>query len=317
MLPAITNANLLIGLDAGDDAAVYRLDDERALVCTVDFFPPVVDDPFSYGSIAAANSLSDVYAMGGKPILALNIVGFPADVPKDMLGEILKGGHFKAHEAGCLIVGGHTIEDAEPKYGLAVVGLVAPGQEIANSGCREGDKLILTKPLGTGVITTAGKQRVVDQDVMSKAITVMSTLNDQASYAMIKIGVNAATDVTGFGLIGHLKGMMASSNTQAKIYLHKVPALPGAWTLIERGIVPKGTHRNLSAMESSVAWDNTIAPEGKLFLCDSQTSGGLLISVSAEKANSLLGELLSSNVESATIIGEVMSPGDRYIQVVA
>ena len=311
----MTDSNLLVGLETGDDAAVYKLDQERALVCTVDFFPPVVDDPFSYGAVAAANSLSDVYAMGGRPLFALNIVGFPADLPKDILVEILRGGHAKAQEAGCLIVGGHTVDDREPKYGLAVVGLVAPGQEITNAGAKAGDKLILTKPLGTGIITTAGKQGMVDPQVLDETIRIMSALNAGASAAMIKVGVNAATDVTGFGLIGHLKGMMAASGTKASVYLPRVPAIPGVWPLIEEGIAPGGTHRNLNSMGPSVHWHPDVTLKEKLFLCDAQTSGGLLISLPGEKATSLLQELKSAGVEGAVVIGEVTPGEDHSIEV--
>ena len=311
----MTDSNLLVGMETGDDAAVYKLDPERALVCTVDFFPPVVDDPFSYGAVAAANSFSDVYAMGGRPLFALNIVGFPADLPKDILVQILKGGYAKAQEAGCLIIGGHTVDDREPKYGLAVVGLVTPGREITNAGAKAGDKLVLTKPLGTGVVTTAGKQGVVDPQVLDETIRIMSALNAGASAAMIKVGVNAATDVTGFGLIGHLKGMMAASGAKASIHLSRVPAIPGIWSLIEDGVVPGGTHRNLSSMEASVRWRPDITFEEKLFLCDAQTSGGLLISLPGGKANSLLRELESAGVESPAVIGEVMPGTDHSIEV--
>ena len=311
----MTDSNLLVGMETGDDAAVYKLDEERALVCTVDFFPPVVDDPFSYGAVAAANSFSDVYAMGGRPLFALNVVGFPADLPKDILVQILKGGHAKAQEAGCLIIGGHTVDDREPKYGMAVVGLVTPGREITNAGAKAGDKLVLTKPLGTGIVTTAGKLGMVDPQMLDETIRIMSALNAGASAAMIKVGVNAATDVTGFGLIGHLKGMMAASGAKASIYLSKVPAIPGIWSLIEDGVVPGGTHRNLSSMEASVRWHPDITLEQKLFLCDAQTSGGLLISLPGEKTNSLLRELESAGVEGPAVIGEVMPGTDHSIEV--
>ena len=311
----MTDSNLLVGLETADDAAVYQLGKDTALVFSLDFFPPVVDDPFSYGAIAAANSLSDIYAMGGRPLFALNIVGFPAELPKDILTEILKGGYAKAQEAGCLIVGGHTIDDQEPKYGLAVVGLVTPGKQIANAGARAGDRLILTKPLGTGVITTAGKQGVVEAQVLNEAITIMTTLNHAASEAMVKVGVNAATDVTGFGLIGHLKGMMEGSDMRARIYLSKVPAMLGVWPLIEEGAIPGGTHRNLSNLGRTVHWHPDISDESKLFLCDAQTSGGLLISVPENKVDTLLGELESNGVNGVATIGEVVQDGHGIIEV--
>ena len=310
--------NLLVGTETGDDAGVYRIGDDKALVLTVDFFPPIVDDPFSYGAIAVANSLSDVYAMGGRPILGLNIVGFPVDQPKDILGDILKGGYTKAQEAGCLIVGGHTVDDAEPKYGLAVVGLVEPGSQITNAGAKPGDVLALTKPIGTGIITTAGKQGVADEQTVARAVAVMSALNRAASEAMVKVGVNACTDVTGFGLIGHLESMMRGSGVTAVLEASAVPVIPGARKLVEEGVAPGGTHRNLSSMEGKVQWDDALADHEKLLLCDAQTSGGLLISLPAARSEQLLQELNAAGVSDATIIGRVSArgPGPETVQVV-
>ena len=208
-LPPVSDPNLLVGVDTADDAAVYKLNDRTALVQTVDFFPPVVDDAFSFGAIAAANAFSDVYAMGGRPLLALNIVGFPVDLPKEILGRILQGGGAKAEEAGVLVIGGHTVDDAEPKYGMAVTGTIEPGKQITNAGARPGDALVITKPIGTGIITTAGKREEVSADVLDNAVAVMSTLNRAASEAMVEVGVHACVDVTGFGLIGHLLGDVA------------------------------------------------------------------------------------------------------------
>lgn len=314
-LPQIPDPNLLVGFGTGDDAAVYKLDDERALIFTVDFFPPVVDDPFSFGSVAAANSFSDVYAMGGTPLIALNIVGFPVDLPKEILREIMRGGHSKAEEAGCLIAGGHTVDDKEPKYGLAVVGLVATNKQVTNAGSQPGDKLILTKPIGTGIITTAGKQGLAEPQVLEKAIHIMSTLNAAASRAMVGVGVNAATDVTGFGLIGHLRGMMVASHTQALINLDQVPIIPGTWPLLEQGVVPSGTHRNLKGEGSDVSWNAQVTPQQQLLLCDAQTSGGLLISAPEEKVGSLLNELKSNGVEDPVVIGEVVERGTHPITI--
>ena len=311
----MSDSNLLVGLDTGDDAAVYKINPELGLIFTVDFFPPVVDDPFSYGAVAAANSLSDVYAMGGKPLIALNIVGFPVDLPKPILGEILNGGYSKAKEAGCIIAGGHTVDDQEPKYGLAVIGLVTPGKEITNAGAKPGDKLLLTKPLGTGIITTAAKQDSVDDSVLQHAISIMSELNAYPSEAMMEIGVNSATDVTGFGLLGHLRGMMLASNCQARIYNAEVPAIPGVRDLIEAGVAPGGTHRNLSSMESSVHWHPDVTQNQKLLLCDAQTSGGLLISVPEEKTPLLLGTLNKPGHMETVIVGEVRPPGGPTIEV--
>ena len=314
-LPVVSHPDLLVGAEAGDDAGVYRISDSTALVLTLDFFPPIVDDPFSYGAIAVANSLSDIYAMGGRPLLGLNIVGFPVELPKEFLGEILKGGSAKAQEAGCLIIGGHTVDDREPKYGLAAVGLVEPGRQITIAGSRPGDILVLTKPLGTGIITTAGKQGSVEQTVLDRTVEIMGTLNRASSVAMVKVGVNACTDITGFGLIGHLSAMMQASATGAKIQLSSIPVIPGVWELVERGIVPGGTYRNLDGAGQGVHWHQSISREAMLLLCDAQTSGGLLISVSREKVDPLLDELGTLGVEVAATIGEVTSDGEGGIQV--
>lgn len=281
----------------------------------MDFFPPVVDDPFHYGAIAAANSLSDVYAMGGTPLMALNIVGFPGDLPKSILGDILRGGHSKALEAGCIVAGGHTVEDKEPKYGMAVIGTVKPGDHISNAGSQPGDRLILTKPLGTGIITTAGKNDAVSQKVLDNAIGIMSTLNDTASRLMVSIGVNAATDVTGFGLIGHLKNMMIQSKVSAKIQASKIPVIDGVIDLINRGFVPGGTHRNLADSGYNVEWSSKLSVEEKLLLSDAQTSGGLLISVPEQNTRALLEELHSNNVKVAAIIGKVYDSPNPGVQV--
>ena len=314
-LPVVSHPDLLVGAEAGDDAGVYRISDSTALVLTLDFFPPIVDDPFSYGAIAVANSLSDIYAMGGRPLLGLNIVGFPVELPKEFLGEILKGGSAKAQEAGCLIIGGHTVDDREPKYGLAAVGLVEPGRQITIAGSRPGDILVLTKPLGTGIITTAGKQGSVEQTVLDRTVEIMGTLNRASSVAMVKVGVNACTDITGFGLIGHLSAMMQASATGAKIQLSSIPVIPGVWELVERRIVPGGTYRNLDGAGQGVHWHQSISREAMLLLCDAQTSGGLLISVSREKVDPLLDELGTLGVEVAATIGEVTSDGEGGIQV--
>ncbi len=301
----ITHPNLLVGTETGDDAAVYQLNDETALITTVDFFPPITDDPFEFGSIAAANSLSDIYAMGGTPLLALNIVGFPATLDKDILGEVLKGGYAKAAEAGCLIVGGHTVDDPEPKYGLSVVGTVTPGQQFTNAGAKPGDALVLTKPLGTGIITTACKQGKVSPEVLQGAVNAMSTLNRSASEAMIKVGANAATDITGFGLMGHLKSMTLGSKVGAEIRLNATPVLPGAWDLLEDGVAPGGTHRNLQSVADAVQWHPDITENQQLLLCDAQTSGGLLIAVPGDKRDALVSELQSAGTLCAAVVGEI------------
>ena len=318
-LPTVDDPNLLVGHGTGDDAAVYRMRDDLALIQTVDFFPPIVDDPFTFGEIAAANALSDVYAMGGTPLIALNIVGFPVDLPKEILGRILSGGASKAAEAGVLIVGGHTVDDKEPKYGLAVTGAVQPGRQITNAGALAGDALVLTKPIGTGIITTAAKFQDVEPEVLEGAVETMRSLNHSASRAMVATGVNACTDVTGFGLLGHLHGMLKASNAGARITAGAVPQIDGAWELVQRGVSPGGTGRNLDSVDPVTAWGPGVDHAMKLLLSDAQTSGGLLISVAADRLDHLLKELASAGVEGAAVIGEVVEreQGDgRLIEVV-
>lgn len=316
-IPPVRDPNLLVGVDTADDAAVYKLNDETALVQTVDFFPPVVDDAYSFGAIAAANAFSDVYAMGGRPLLALNIVGFPVDLPKEILGRVLQGGATKAEEAGVLVIGGHTVDDAEPKYGMAVTGTVEPGKQITNASARPGDALVLTKPIGTGIITTAGKREQVSADVLDNAVAVMSTLNKAASDAMVEVGVNACVDVTGFGLIGHLLGMLSASNASAELSFKDVPLLNGAESLAVEGLVPGGTQRNRNAAETSVEWEPKLQEHEKLLLCDAQTSGGLLIAVSEERKGALLAELRSRGVSSAAVVGRITDEAPSTIRVVA
>ena len=298
-----------MGISTGDDAAVYRLSEDLAVIQTVDFFPPIVDDPFTFGEIAAANALSDIYAMGGRPLLALNIVGFPADLPKEILVEILKGGASIARIAGAVIAGGHTVDDHEPKYGMAVTGLVRPGQQVTNAGARPGDVLVLTKPIGTGVITTAGKQQQVEPAVLEGAIRSMRTLNHAASDAMTGVGVNACVDITGFGLIGHLLGLLRASNVCARVEVQQVPVLDGVRELLERDIAPGGTRRNLSSANRAVMWDQSIDGPTKLLMCDAQTSGGLLMAVPPDRVDDLMEELKASGVETRATVGEVLPPG--------
>ena len=314
-LPAFEDPNLLVGTATGDDAAVYRLGEDSALILTVDFFPPIVDDPWHFGAIAAANSFSDVYAMGGRPVLALNLVCFPTDLPMDILGEVLRGGADKAKEAGALIVGGHTVNDQEPKYGMAVTGFIEPGRQVTNAGARPGDALVLTKPIGTGIITTAGKNGIADPDTLSRAIDVMVELNKNASEAMMEVGVNACTDVTGFGLLGHLQGMVEASGVTARIHLSQVPLIEGTRALLRAGAVSGGTQRNLESVDVVTAWDASITQEDKLLLADAQTSGGLLIAVSPEKATPLLKALTARGVVEASVVGEVVERSESEIQV--
>ena len=305
-----------MGNNTGDDAAVYRINDETALILTVDFFTPITDDPYEFGSIAAANSLSDVYAMGGKPLLALNVVGFPVDLAKEMLPDVLLGGHDKATEAGCMIVGGQTVDDAEPKYGLSGVGIVEPGKQTSNAGAQPGDQLILTKPIGTGIIATGAKQQKVDPDVMKNAVKTMATLNKAAAEAMMEVGVNSCTDVTGCGLMGHLRGMVKASGVAAQIRYRDVPLLPGAWDLLNQGVVPGGTYRNMQQVADTVLWNEEITEEQKLMLCDAQTSGGLLISVPGSKANQLLIRLQAAGVPISAVVGKITGAAAGTIEVI-
>ncbi len=304
-----------MGIGTRDDAAVYRLRDDLAIVQTVDIFPPIVDDPWHFGAIAAANAFSDVYAMGGKPLLAMNLVCFPIDLPMDILGEILKGGAAKAAEAGVLIVGGHTLDDKEPKYGMAVTGTVQPGGHVGIDTACAGDLLLLTKPLGTGIITTAGKQGVVDDAVLESAIEVMSALNRDASEAMTEVGVNACTDVTGFGLLGHLKSMAEASGVTARVRASDVPLIDGTWDLVCSGVAPGGTRRNLSSVDIVAAWDGSVSDEMKLVLCDAQTSGGLLMSVPPAKLSELTAALSRRGVSGSAVIGEMAEGGQHLIEV--
>ena len=305
-----------MGSATGDDAAVYKMSESQALVVTVDFFPPIVDDPWFYGAISAANSISDIYAMGGKPFLALNIACFPSDLPIEILSEIQKGGQEKAAEAGVIIVGGHTINDEEPKYGMAVIGSLEPGKEVTKSGSKVGDKLILTKPIGTGLITTGGKQNVVNKLTMDKALESMSLLNKDASEAMMDVGVNYCTDITGFGLLGHMKDMMTSSGVTANIYSSKVPILDGSLELAKSNIFPDGTNRNIDYVADLVSWDPSLEDHMKLILCDPQTSGGLLISVDESKLELLIGQLGKSGNNISSVIGDVVDlEGQFHINI--
>ena len=310
-----SHPDLLVGIEHGDDAAVYRLDDKTAIIVTVDFFTPITDDPYEFGLVAAANSLSDVYAMGGKPLVALNVVGFPADLAVEMLGDVLKGGYDKATEANCLIVGGHTVDDPEPKYGLSVVGLVEPGKEVPNSNAKPGDVLVLTKPIGTGIITTGCKQGITPDAILKNAVETMAELNKGASEAMMRVGVNSCTDITGFGLMGHLRGMVRGSNASAKIRVADVPVLPGVWELLEKGTVPGGTFRNMSSVDDVVDWDPALSEEQRLLMCDAQTSGGLLISLPSAKLDQLLSELDASGVQTRAVVGEITAGDPGRITV--
>jgi len=302
----MTDDRLIVGADTGDDAAVFRLDDETALVQSVDYFTPVVDNPYDFGQIAAANSLSDIYAMGARPLFALNIVGFPMKrFPLSMLAEILKGGIDKCAEAGIVVAGGHTIVDEEPKYGLCVTGVVAPERVVKNSTAKPGDALILTKPLGTGIVTTGIKAEMVVEETIERVTGLMAILNKRASEVMVEVGVNACTDVTGFGLMGHLQEMVAASGVAARVYASRVPVMDEVWPLIKAECVPGGSQANKKFADDFAQWHGDIADSVRLALCDAQTSGGLLIATSPEKAEQMLFTLREAGVDSATLIGEI------------
>ncbi len=301
--------DLLVGFDTSDDAAVYRLTDDLAVVQTIDFFPPIVDDPYDFGAIAAVNALSDVYAMGGTPLLALNIVCFPEDLPKEVLGRMLLGGMDVAKEAGIVIAGGHTVKDREPKYGLSVTGIVRPDSIVTNDAAAAGDDLVLTKPLGSGIITTAAKAGVTDDATLAGAVATMRQLNRAGGEAMVAAGVKSATDITGFGLAGHMLGMLKASGTAAKVRFPDVPLLPGVRNLAERGVVPGGTRNNLDAFDPQIAWGPGITDEKKLIFCDAQTSGGLLIAVPQASTQAVLDGLAQRGVTGA-VIGHVVAEED-------
>lgn len=303
-LPQIKDPNVLVGSATADDAAIYKLSDDLALVLTTDFFTPIVDHPYDFGAVAAANALSDVYAMGGQPLAALNIVGFPeATLAPEVLGEILRGAAAKAHEAGIDIVGGHTIKTDEPIFGLAVVGTIHPQKVLTNAGAQPDDALILTKPLGLGIITTASKQGADTLGAIHDAIAVMTTLNRAAAEVITEIGAHAVTDVTGFGLLGHLRNMTAASQVSATVWLESVPVLAAAWEYVRAGIAPGGTHANRRFLADWVSYAADITKAEQLMLADAQTSGGLLIAVPRTRAEMMRAALVGAGVNAAAIVG--------------
>jgi cysteine desulfurase len=315
-LPAPTDPALIVGTDTADDAAVYRLSDETAVVQTVDFFTPIVDDPYWFGAISAANSLSDIYAMGARPLFALNIVGFPSNrLPMSVLEKILKGALDKAGEAGINVVGGHTVEDTEPKFGLAVTGVVHPDRLLRNNGARPGDVLVLTKPLGVGIIATAAKRGVAEEEDVRAAIDVMIALNRTACELMHESGVNACTDITGFGLLGHLLEVSSGSGVDMEISARSIPVLQAAAKYAGAGIVPGGTLNNLEHVKERVHFDEGVSRVAQILLADAQTSGGLLLSLPDEKADMLLEMLHERGIEHAAKIGRAIGKGSGKIQV--
>jgi len=307
--PIIKDKNILVGSRNSDDAAVYLINDDLAVVQTIDFFTPIVDDPFTFGSIAAANALSDIYAMGAKPLFALNIVGFPGTrLPYSVLDEILKGGNTKAKEAEISIIGGHTIEDSEPKYGLVVLGTVHPDKILSNDKAKEGDVIILTKPIGTGILTTAIKRGLIKGENEKQVIDTMNLLNKDAAEVISKYPVSTCTDISGFGLIGHLREVLKASKVDAKLFLNEVPTLEQARELIASDVVPGGTKNNKEFNDPYCNWNN-ISEVDKLLLNDAQTSGGLLIFINNQEAQILLKDLHDAGIAKAAIIGKIVSKG--------
>jgi len=307
-----THDSVVVGFDGADDAAAVRLDDGKTIIQTVDFFTPVVDEPYQFGQIAAANALSDIYAMGGKPLFALNIVGFPInDLPKSILTDILQGGADKASEAGIPIVGGHSVDDKEPKYGLVVTGEVDESSMWKNAGAKAGDVLVLTKSLGTGVIATATKKNVASKEAMDAAIDSMSNLNKRAADMLQHFPVHAATDVTGYGLLGHLKEMCEGSGVSADINFYDLEFLPGVRDLAESGIIAGGTRRNLEYVSDFISFDSSLSEFDQLLAADAQTSGGLLVSMPINEAEKFVNEFGSP----AKIIGLVKEESDSIIYI--
>ncbi len=315
-LPRPSDANVLVGAESSDDAAVYRLSDELAVVQTVDFFTPIVDDPYHFGAIAAANSLSDIYAMGGKPLFALSIVGFPSNrLPMSVLQRILEGAADKTREAGISIIGGHTVDDTEPKYGLAVTGVIHPREVKKNNTARAGDKLIFTKPIGTGIISTAIKRQLVEVALRDRVIRIMSTLNAAAAEVMRRYDVSACTDVTGFGLLGHLRELAAGSRMNVRIESGQVPLIAEAVGLASAGFVPGGTENNLEYVSPFAVWGDGVSRVMKFVLADAQTSGGLLMAVEPQQADSMLKELHGRGLTESRIIGMISGQGEGQITV--
>jgi len=308
---------VLVASQTADDGAVYRLTDELAIVQTVDFFTPIVSDPYQFGAIAAANSLSDVYAMGGRPVTALNIVAYPRnseEMPLSALADILQGGADKAREAGIDIVGGHSIDDATPKYGLSVTGVLHPDHIWRNLGGQPGDVLVLTKPLGTGILSTAVRKGATDEAVAIEVSQLMATLNRAAAEVAAQGEVHACTDITGFGLLGHLREMVADGACGARLELERIPVIEPTRACAAAGHVPGGSRRNLKAVEGHVWFDDGVDEIDRIVLCDAQTSGGLLLAVPRDRAEALVADLAAAQVEAAAI-GEIVAdhPGTIHV----
>ena len=312
-LPTQDNPRVLAGV--GEDACVFRLRDDLAVVQTVDVITPVLDDPRAFGEVAAANALSDIYAMGAVPLFTLNVAAFPVRMlPLEILEKILQGGAAKAAEAGASVTGGHSLDDPTPKYGMVVTGIVDPARMVRKSGARPGDHLVLTKPLGVGVLTTALTHGRGGPDIEARVRPVMAQLNRAAAEAMQAVGVSACTDVTGFGLLGHLREMVQLSGVSARVAFGRVPVLPGAWDMLREGAVSQGTQNNYRMLRDEVRWQPSVSSEARTLLCDAQTSGGLLIAVPADRAETLLATLTAGRVTAADI-GEVLPGPGGAIEV--
>jgi len=315
-LNPIISPNVLVGTETSDDATVYKLREDLAVVQTLDFFTPIVDDPYDFGAIAAANALSDIYAMGAKPLFALNIVGFPEDtLPLTVLEDILRGAEDKAAEAGIGVLGGHTIEDPEPKYGMVVTGSIHPEKVLTNAGAQPGDMLILTKPLGTGILSTAIKRGLIEEDLHREVTTLMATLNRIPAELMQNYEVHACTDVTGFGLLGHLREMSKGSACDVPVFFDRVPFLREVKNLAAAGIIPGGTYNNLDFVQQDVDF-GTYARTDRLLLSDAQTSGGLLIAMLASDAENYLSALHKNGFTDACVVGEFTEKGAGNIKIV-
>ena len=317
-LPSYDDPNLLVGPEHHSDAGVYRVGENLAIVQTVDFFPPLTDDPYDFGQIAAANSLSDVYAMGGRPVSALNIVGFPDDkLPLDILNEILRGGAEKAHEAGAAVLGGHTVRDVEIKYGLSVTGLIDPKQLITNAKARPGDVLVLSKPIGTGAMTSAFKSEKIDKDVWENCCTMMRRLNRDAAEAMVKAGASAATDITGFGLLGHASELAEASGVTVEIEAAAVPLLDGAMELSKADFITRAASTNQSYLDSRLERADGIDPTLYNLLLDAQTSGGLLIALAESKLDVFSGAMSDAGVGGTwSRVGRITEKGDAAVRLI-
>ncbi len=313
-LPRLEDPNLVVGFDNSDDAAVYRIGGGRVMIQTIDLFPPVVDDPYAYGQIAAANALSDLYAMGAEPKVCLNILCFPEDMDLDVVHRILEGGYSKIAEAGAVVGGGHTIKDNEPKFGLCVTGFAEEGRVLANDGAKAGDVLLLTKPIGTGVVNTAGKADLLKKESVDAMVQSMAMLNKYAYEVMKKYTVHSCTDITGFGLLGHAAEMAEGSGLTARFHVRQIPLLPEAKEMASMGIVPGGAYRNRKFLEKRVSFEPGIPLVMEDLCYDPQTSGGLLIAVPAEEADAMLQEL-QSVLPVAARVGELVEQESCSIHV--